>query len=626
MVYLPQFSLNQAPLGRFPLVCLRQKTGNGSPLSCDQPQAVESEEHLLASTPLGSNKLGCLPLGFWQASSQRRSGIWQYRQRMPLAPESGLLSLVGKSFLFKVRFDGSLFLTLQSAGKVWRVSTETLDGGNHLWRGRITSLSPIRIEARPQGGFVKLSWGQMGFSPDCFVDAQGQVMAPPPRISATAHWGMRDDLEALSLAFEGEAVLRERREDELIYEVLEKDWQVNALEEGMREGETFLVTQVEPQTLGILRVFTAAAHPFVVGDEVFLQPKEGATPFPYLGKAEVLAIDGTGHLWFEVAKEYSNYSWTFGSVSAKLCVRPFAVGQIEHLPLQRTGFGPGTDNLFYRPNFAGVLGTDWRIYEDAVEIGTGWQTDSPGALFVERVYGATTAVEGQVTACGLAADPGAHQSPFATVGDFFGWAAARLGLSLRCPGGAATSLDFVVTEQIRLIDLMDQVAGYAGYLFYVKAAELVLFHKDEPQGTLYNLSPMKVVDLQYRFDLPVREYKSLWSQLKATKEAGFSVIREEKQQLLVPGSQTQGVSQTCRPFNRNAGQIRSQLKATKARQEKVWVQLSSPLDRIPVLGEQFTYTDLELNPPQTLSGRIESLELDFSQDLLVIGARAETWT
>ena len=625
MVYLPHLSLNQVPLGRFPLVCLRKKTGEGSPLSCAHAQAVESEEHLWVSTPLGSQKLGCLPIGSWQTGTLRHSGLWQYRQRMPLAPESGLLHLVTKSFFFQVRFDGSLFLTLSSNGLVWRVSTETLDGGNHLWRGRVTSLSPIRIEAKPQGGFVKLSWGQMGFSPDCFVDPQGQVMAPPARISATAQWGIRDDLEALSLAFEGEAVLRERREDELIYEVLEKDWQANALEEGLGEGETFLVTQVLPLAGGI-RVLTSAAHSFSPGDEVFLQPQDGSTPFPYRGKAEVLAVDGTDHLWFEVAMEYSASAWSSGSVSAKLCVRPWAAGRIEHLPLQRTGFGPGTDNLFYRPNFAGVLGTDWKIFEDAVEISTNWLADVPGALFVQRTYSAATAMEGKVTASGLAADPGVHQAAFSSVGDFFTWAAARLGLSLHCPGGAATPLDFVLTEQTRLIDLMDQVAGYAGYLFYIRANHLVLFHKEEPQGTVYHLSPMKVVDLQYRFDLPVREYKSSWSQLEAAKEAGASVIREEKRQILVPGGQTQGVSQTCRPFNRNAGQIRSQLKATKARQEKVWVQLSSPLDRIPALGEQFTYTDMELNPPQTLSGRIESLELDFSQDLLVIGARAETWT
>ncbi|OGG97749.1 MAG: hypothetical protein A2508_07920 [Candidatus Lambdaproteobacteria bacterium RIFOXYD12_FULL_49_8] len=620
MTPLVSRALGQFPLGTKPLLAWGRETLGGPILSANQEQGVQSYQVLGLVNPLASRALNLAPLSSPNPARVTHDGIWRIWQHQPLTLLDTYHAQYVKKLMVRVRYEGALFVTLNYNGLTRRVSNETIDGGQYLWLGKLSSLSPIRLAAQGDGGFVKLSWGQVGFTPDCFINSQGQVILPPRKLAITAQWGIKDDPEYLSLAFEGEAILRQVSEEELFYDVVEKEWPMLALEEGPSAGQSLLVETVSSPNAGILRFTTGFAHNYAVGDVVFLQPVSLSTVFDYSGKWEILAVDPLG-MWFEVAGNFSTSPLDQGMVSAQIVARPLALGALQHIPLIRTGFGD-IDVLYFRPNLAGVLGTDWHIYDDGVLADNYWAPGTQGESLIER--NPAYQPQGTLTASGQACVPGSSGTQsFCSLADLFTWAAQLMGLTLINPNGGLVLLDFIYTDQIPLIDLLDQVAGYAGYLFYIQGSQLILIDRQVPQGQIDNLSALKLVDLKYQYELPVKEYRGEWSQLIPRQEQGLSVMREQRSQVVLEGAERLGETKKSRVFHRHHQGVRSRLKAAKVHWEKPPVTLITPLDRLARLGEQFTYLDNQLDPPRSVTAKVEVIELDFNQDLLSVTGRAE---
>lgn len=614
MSFLPHRELNVSPVGSQPLLAAAALQ-LVAPLSGTLAVVEDSRRFTAQPSPLGSGPLNLSAVGEWLGETAEFAGHLAFHQLQRMEPLEARCAQIASRLSFRVLYDGNLYMTLHHGDFSTRISTQTQNQGRYLWRGKISRLSPIRIGAQGDGGFVKLSWGQLGLLPDTFTDDTGALLTPPKRLHLVAHWGVSDQvIDERTLAFEGDAVLRGRSEEEVLYEVLEPAWEANALELGCASGAAWGIEQLSEGTGANLRLDTIEPHRLAEGDEVFLQATDAGANFGYGGLYDVLAVaeDST---WLEVNGTFEAALGGAGLVSAQIGHRPLAVGQVEHMEVLRTGFEES--QTYYRPN----LGQDLRLFDEGVEI-TEYFSGAPGDVLMQW-NGVGPGPSGRVTASGTAHWPEDSSRPLSTLAELFEWAAQRLGLTFHNPDGAALSLDFVQTEPIQLIDLLDQVAGYAGYLFYIQSGQLSLIDPQEAHGSIEQLSPIKVEQLDYQNELPLKELRAQWECWRPASEAGVPVIRERTETLVVAGPDPQGERRNAKVFNSRRGLVKQRMQARIEQLERPLVRLSGPMDRLSNIGEQFTMTDEALDPPWTIQGQVESMELDFIQDLLVFTGKVE---
>jgi len=283
----------------------------------------------------------------------------------------------------------------------------------------------------------------------------------------------------------------------------------------------------------------------------------------------------------------------------------------------RTGFG--NEYRYYRPGVPQLLGAGLSLFDDGVDVtSTGWGTDSLASLYLER---GTTQVFGQLTASGPR-DLGDLQSLFV-------WGAERLGLvldSFDAAIAASITLDHTVTTQGTLIDLLDQVAGYGGFAFYIQLGKLILFDRNQTHGNAGVLSDSELNEVSYNLPLPAKSWSASWSLRSPGRQRsdtagsgeGVPVILETPKEVVLLGSNVLGQPKQAKVFSESEAQIRTRLKVNKAHQESTEALFTAPLERFPALGEHITYQDDYLSPPAEFNGKVWAVELNFDQELLTI--------
>jgi len=194
-----------------------------------------------------------------------------------------------------------------------------------------------------------------------------------------------------------------------------------------------------------------------------------------------------------------------------------------------------------------------------------------------------------------------------------------LGLIFFNPHGALIPLEFELTEQIQIIDLLDQVAGWCGYLFVIQGAALTLVDKTQANGEVAALPASMIVSLDYQPDLAVAAWVAGWNE----RYSGTGQLLERKRSVRVEGTQGQGETRDVKPYNRDHSAVRARLGAQRDHRAKLPARLASPLSRLANLGERFTIVDDSLAAPMSVQGQVESFELDFQNDLITIEARVE---
>ena len=544
-------------------------------------------------------------------------------------PTAASLPFWGDSMqVFHLFKQGSLFVTVsyQDASGAWvtlRVSNETISTGEYLWMQKLVTLPQVSFRAKEFGGYVALNWGSLTFLPDAFVDVSGNSISPPQKISVKAEWGATDLVSRL--IFEGNAFLRSRNPDELGYDLFEREFKEKALEMGAEYGSTLALVGVNADVPGELtfQLDGALTHSFKKDDEVVIQPSNLNDIYTFTGTWSVLNIN-QGATQFTIA--FTGVAATgaiFCEVSNQLKLIPLLVGHYEHAVLPRTG--SGAEVRYYRPNAVGDLATEgnlngqnFALYDDSVNLEdlTNWDSDI-SLRYLQRnapqPFGPLSLVgTGSIT----------------TLQGLFVWACARLGLSLQLAqsGEPELNLNFCLTQQMNLIDLLDKVAGYCNHSFFIQGDELHLFNNATAQGDVGRLSDLDVFSLDYEYTMPSKSYVARWKRFQpGSKRAGAistPVLEEVEVVAEVAGQVSMGdVRNYSDVFDQDSARVKSNLRALKAEREAMTLRLKVPLERLPKLGEKFSYQDNELNPPLLATGKVRSITFDFENDTIDLTAK-----
>ncbi len=550
--------------------------------------------------------------------------IWQHHNYNSNLSEGILYDLSNSNHLQKlgplfleavVRF-GKLYVEVthdgNGAGDVTQYfSNRGVVGQTHFWDLQISKLPTIQYETSKNGGYITLTWGKITFLPEAFKDASGAQISPPSTIAIKATWGARDDRATVVL--EGNAVLRSLNESGYEYELFEKEFPEQALEEGMGTGESLLISALTADGAN-LTITTGQAHSYSIYDEVLLQPVSNLASINFMGKYEVTTVLNSTQ--FKVAST-ETVSYVGGDLecSREILPIPLCLGTTAHPSLIRTGVE--TEWRYYRPDFVGTINNGVTLFDDGLDISSsGWASDSVGNRYLER---GTTKTFGQATAGGT--------GNITTLSQLFNWGAAKLGLAFSDLDGANQILvDQVITSQITLIDLLDQVAGYCNFAFYIKNNSLVLFDRAIAHGDIGALGEIDIFKVSYSLPMPVKQYKASWEVAFAGSQykdgaTGLPAILKKKKESTEKGTHSLGVEKVIPVFNEKENLVKKRLKAKKTFHEQREIQIEAPLERLPQFGELLTYFDQDFYPPIAMGAKVSSFELDFGSDQLTIKAR-----
>jgi len=96
---------------------------------------------------------------------------------------------------------------------------------NIWWSPKVISMPSLELSRTSNGGYQKPSWGQVSFAPDTYEGA------PPRKAEVSLDWGLNYS-NSIHL-FDGTIVLRRYTTQSLDYDIFEKEYEVELLEEGV---------------------------------------------------------------------------------------------------------------------------------------------------------------------------------------------------------------------------------------------------------------------------------------------------------------------------------------------------------------------------------------------------------
>jgi hypothetical protein len=294
---------------------------------------------------------------------------------------------------------------------------------------------------------------------------------------------------------------------------------------------------------------------------------------------------------------------------------PLPVGDVAYMPLQRTG--TDTEWRYYRPDFAGVLGTDWHLYDDGVTIDGSWTENGDGTM------SRSVSIIGELTASGTGS--------ITDIAGLAEYAADRLGVAFISPHSGDVPVDHAFSADAYLIDVLGKVAWYCGYYYYfdedpgTKERQLVLISADDQHGE----SDVTEFEYEYcRYTWPDR-IKSYAAEV-ATRVADSSQsngIREDVSNLLEYGQFPMvGAELTLSDvYSSDSDRVRTQLLWHLSYFEKPFVEIRMPLEYKPRHGEKITFRDTTKPGVIVNSGTfyISEISLSPKESKMTIGGRGD---
>jgi hypothetical protein len=115
------------------------------------------------------------------------------------------------------------------------------------WEPKVVDLPSLDMGRSSRGGYMKPSWGQIGFAPDTYTGE------PPRKATVELEWGLT--YAASFKLFDGTIILRRLTNEELIYDIFETEYETQLLEEG---------TDTEDEDVDL---------PLVIGNVEYMQPQ-----------------------------------------------------------------------------------------------------------------------------------------------------------------------------------------------------------------------------------------------------------------------------------------------------------------------------------------------------------------
>ena len=265
---------------------------------------------------------------------------------------------------------------------------------------------------------------------------------------------------------------------------------------------------------------------------------------------------------------------------------------------QRTGLD--TEQKYYFPDFV-----SYDFFDDGVLINDNWTiADGYAERSVDIVGTLTISGTGNMT----------------TLDDVFSWAAGQMGLDYVNVHGGDVSLNCVISSQMLMVDLLDALAYYCCYQFYIKNDTLYLIDMDQDNGE-QEIEEFDFVEIAYEWPMPIKQYTSSWT-LKEFDATAVTLINDE-QKIDHYTDNAVGEEVTITAYDESVSDVTAKIVAIAAQDAKVNIRLSLPLDRLPSIGEKITFNDRK--QAHNISGylRVRSFSLNYSSKTLDITGTGE---
>ena len=355
----------------------------------------------------------------------------------------------------------------------------------YWWEPAITKMPDMSLKRADRGGFVRVSWGSIGFAPNAFTGE------PPAKAQIALDWGLVSS--SLLHFFDGTIVRRGLINREGTYDLYEPEYDTKLLDEGTDES----------------------------GNTVY---------------------------------------------------KPLVMGTVNHMSPQRTG--TDTEYRYYKPDFAGTP----NYYDDGVLIPDHWTDHGDGTI------SRSVALVGTLTMSGTGNK--------ATLADLFSWAATRMGLTLKNVHGADEEINCVAYNQDLLVNYLDKVVYYCGYMFYVLDDVICLVSMDNDNGE--QTVDKRDVEVEYQWQMPVKKYTATWT-TKVFNPATVQLDDEEHEYIKYPDHAVGEEVVINNLYDELEAKVQSRIDAIAARDVLVRVKLALPLDQLPPPGEKIIFTDSKGN-------------------------------
>lgn len=530
---------------------------------------------------------------------------------------------------------GYLFVTVKKTINgtlhTWHMSNQWVDGGVNLWEQKIISMPAIHFRAKEGGGFITLNWGSISFLPGSFTDnSTGEVLDPPHEVEIEAHWGSRDS--TAFRIFEGEAYLRSESEESLDFDLYEQEFEQEALDWGLAAGantDVIIINEMAPAETPIgdeIIVTTGQPHGLSAKDEILLQPVDNtaASTFTEGGKYSVKSVVDTSNFILDLPG-FGSYTADSAEMGTELVPQPLILGTVEHILPQPTGVDTG--KRYYRPDVVDLIGgtPSTNAFDDGLNVTGNYTSDGLTLPYIEPDSGMDAV--GKFSISGTGSMTSLH--------DLFTWAAFQLGeldyqwRASEYPEDIA--INCVITEQMQLLDLLDQIAGYCNFSFTILNGVISLFKNDSAAASLGTWNETDVHSLDYSHEMPTRTHKASWKVNEGNLMRTDSVVATPAfaptldattKEVFLQGASPMGDVREYKVFDQKRGDVTQKIKALKAEREKPEVRASIPMEGLPRVGFSFDYQDNYRTPAQLIQVVVRDLKFDFENHSIELTGKA----
>ncbi len=485
----------------------------------------------------------------------------------------------------------------------------SLDGHalEHFWRPEIISFSPPSYEtATPHGGYVKVGFGSISFSPDVFA----AEWPPPDQCDVEIYYTATTEAAAVSI-FAGIVYLSDFDEESVSYEIYNPGYSVNLLETG---------TDYNGDEVPLPRAFGAVTHVQPVR-----LPDDGATrPTFHLGGigttanavsiesfttnsagAKTKVVVSAAHGWSNDASITINGSTNFNgthtieSASGTEFVIPvaFPTDNSEKLPIRASAFVAG----------------GFRVYDDGVPI------DSNVLVNGDGTFSLTAAMVGTITISGT--------GPQTTLTEIMEWAQGELGITSYDDSAArATSpnVGYWADKQMPLTDFCSDLCAFFSHFFHKAGDTLYIGDMLLDNGTS-TLAEHQYFTASYSAADAVKQLTASWTTWEeangvtddGTKD--YKYIKAIENEAVVTGDYEWGQEQTIEPFHDVRADIEAALDNILTILNKRQATVSIPINgTFPAPGEKITFADSVPVVATVTSIWARSLRFDFDNDEIQI--------
>jgi hypothetical protein len=177
-----------------------------------------------------------------------------------------------------------------------------------------------------------------------------------------------------------------------------------------------------------------------------------------------------------------------------------------------------------------------------------------------------------------------------------------------------------------MVDLLDTLAYYCCYQFYIKNDTIYLVDMNQDNGE-QEIEEFDFVEIKYQWPMPIKEYTSAWTLRKFDPET-VTLVDDPKETDHFPKDEDDefisvGDKVTITPYDQTVDDVTAKIEAIAEQDAKVVISLSLPLDRLPSIGEKISFADRKQS--HNISGylRVRSYSLNYSSKTLDLSGNGE---